>query len=231
MQILSCSFLLNMKSYQPKFRSHLIIVIYCGNYDYNNLYLHVIVVCQPKPWWFSHQYIAPGWVSPQDGEPNCFHTGWTTFCLTYQYYYPTLACIVLASHLCTRVLHTLKSPKFFHFHGDFHQKCHFAHPKISFAHPELPFLAMSMLACEFQGFRVWGKICISNAGTHGHTNQFSQSGQSRSRSWPIMQCPITRTWESAPKQWAVMAIVEDRVMTFETVLRGLIGCIYFLSVG
>ena len=176
MQILSCSFLLNMKSYQPKFRSYLIIVIYCGNYDYNNLYLHVIVVCQPKPWWFSHQYIAPGWVSPQDGEPNCFHTGWTTFCLTYQYYYPTLA-------------------------------------------------------CEFQGFRVWGKICISNAGTHGHTNQFSQSGQSRSRSWPIMQCPITRAWESAPKQWAVMAIVEDRVMTFETVLRGLIGCIYFLSVG
>ena len=59
--------------------------------------------------------------------------------------------IVLASHLCTCVLHrqesqlhTLKLPKFFHFHGDFHQKWHFAHPKISFAHPELPFLAKSM---------------------------------------------------------------------------------------
>ena len=38
-------------------------------------------------------------------------------------------------------------------------------------------------------------------------------------------------WESAPKQWAAMAIVEDRSPTFETVLRGLIGCIYFLSVG
>ena len=60
--------------------------------------------------------------------------------------------IVLASHPCTCVLHrqlsllhTLKSPKLFHFHGDFHQKWHFAHPKISFAHPELPFLAKSMI--------------------------------------------------------------------------------------
>ena len=75
------------------------------------------------------------------------------------------------------------------------------------------------------------KICISNAGTHGHTHQFSQSGQSRSRSWPITQCPIAWTWESTPKQWAVMAIIEDRSPTFETVLRGLIGCIYFISVG
>ena len=59
--------------------------------------------------------------------------------------------IVLASHPCTCVLqrqlsqlHTLKLPKFFHFHGDFHQNWYFAHPKISFAHPELPFLAKSM---------------------------------------------------------------------------------------
>ena len=59
--------------------------------------------------------------------------------------------IVLASHLCTCVLHrqlcylhTLKLPQFFHFHGDFHQKWHFAHPEVSFAHPELPFLAKSM---------------------------------------------------------------------------------------
>ena len=63
----------------------------------------------------------------------------------------TASSIVLASHPCTCVLqrqlsqlHTLKLPEFFHFHGDFHQKWHFAHPKISFAHPELPFLAKSM---------------------------------------------------------------------------------------
>ena len=60
--------------------------------------------------------------------------------------------IALASHLCTCVLHrqlcylhTLKLPKFFNFHGDFHQKWHFAHPEVSFAHPELPFLAKSMV--------------------------------------------------------------------------------------
>ena len=59
--------------------------------------------------------------------------------------------IVLASHLCTCVLHrqwcnlhTLKLPQFFYFHGDFHQKRHFAHPEVSLAHPELPFLAKSM---------------------------------------------------------------------------------------
>ena len=59
--------------------------------------------------------------------------------------------IVLASHLCTCVLHrqlcylhTLKLPQFFHFHGDFHQKWHFAHPEVSFAQPELLFLAKSM---------------------------------------------------------------------------------------
>ena len=64
----------------------------------------------------------------------------------------SLGHIVLASHPCTCVLHrqgsqlhTLKLPKFFHFHGDFHQKWHFAHPKTSFAHPELPFLTKSML--------------------------------------------------------------------------------------
>ena len=43
----------------------------------------------------------------------------------------------------------------------------------------------------YQGVR---KICISNAGTHGHTHQFSHSGQSRSRSWSITQYPITQTW-------------------------------------
>ena len=64
-------------------------------------------------------------------------------------------CIVLASHLCTCVLHrhlcylhTLKLPQFFHFHGDFHQKWHFAHPEVSLAHPELPFLAKSMFKWE-----------------------------------------------------------------------------------
>ena len=75
---------------------------------------------------------------------------WTTF-----YWFHTSPClfdIALASHLCTCVLHrqlcylhTLKLPKFFNFHGDFHQKWHFAHPEFSFAHPELPFLAKSML--------------------------------------------------------------------------------------
>ena len=47
-----------------------------------------------------------------------------------------------------------------------------------------------------QGVR---KICISNAGTHGHTHQFSQSDQSRSHAWPITRCAIARTWGSAPK--------------------------------
>ena len=46
-----------------------------------------------------------------------------------------------------------------------------------------------------------------------------------SRSWPITQCAIARTWESAPKQWAVMAIVEDRSLPFETILRRL--CLLF----
>ena len=81
------------------------------------------------------------------------------------------------------------------------------------------------------GFAGVRKICISNAGTHGHTHQFSQSGQSRSRSWPVTQCPIARTWESAPKQCAVVAIVEDGSPTFETVLRESSGCICILSVG
>ena len=52
------------------------------------------------------------------------------------------------------------------------------------------------LARGLQGFRVRG--FFSNAGTHGHTHQLSQSGQSRSRPWPITQCPIARTWESSP---------------------------------
>ena len=38
-----------------------------------------------------------------------------------------------------------------------------------------------------------------------------------SHSWPITQCPIARTWESAPKQWAVMTIVEDFRDSFETI--------------
>ena len=50
---------------------------------------------------------------------------------------------------------------------------------------------------------------------HGHTHQFGQSGQSRSRSWPITQW----TWESAPKQCTVIAIVEEKLQTFETILR------------
>ena len=73
-------------------------------------------------------------------------------------------------------------------------------------------------------------MCISNAGTHGHIHQFGQSGQSRPRCWSITQCPIARTWESAPKQCTVMAIVEDKSPTFETILRELSGCICILSV-
>ena len=67
--------------------------------------------------------------------------------------------------------------------------------------------------------------------TYGHTSQFSQSRQSRSRSWPNTQCPIAQTWESAPKQWTVMAIVEARSPTLEKVLRWLIGCISFFWCG
>ena len=74
----------------------------------------------------------------------------------------------------------------------------------------------------------WGKFVFQ---TLKLMDTFSQSGQRGSRPWPITQCPITRTWESAPKQWAVMAIVEEGSPTFETVLTGLIGCIHFLSVG
>ena len=65
--------------------------------------------------------------------------------------------IGLASHLCTCVLHrqlcylhTLKLPQFFHFHGDFDQKWHFAHPEVSFAHPELPFLAKSVYNTHYR---------------------------------------------------------------------------------
>ena len=59
--------------------------------------------------------------------------------------YITSTRIDLYSHqILLSQLHTLRLPEFFHFHGDFHQKWHFAHLKISFAHPELPFLVKSM---------------------------------------------------------------------------------------
>ena len=79
------------------------------------------------------------------------------------------------------------------------------------------------------GFKGVREICISKAGTHGHTHQCGQSGQSMSRSWPTTQCPVARTWKSAPKQCVVMAIVEDISPSFEIVLKGLRGC--FLCVG
>ena len=53
----------------------------------------------------------------------------------------------------------------------------------------------------------------------------------RSRSRPITQRPIPRTWANAPKQWAVIAIIDDKSLTFEAVLRGLGGHICFKSVG
>ena len=67
-----------------------------------------------------------------------------------------------------------------------------------------------------------------NSGTDWHTHQFSQSGQSRSRSWPMTQCPIVRTWESAPLQWAVIANVNDKSPTFETVWEDLVSVFAFL---
>ena len=92
--------------------------------------------------------------------------------------------IALASHLCTCVLHrqlcylhTLKLPKFFNFHGDFHQKWHFAHPEFSFAHPELPFLAKSMTIIDFKNFRnqVVNKLFVKFLGSFS-VNQLSLMG-------------------------------------------------------
>ena len=42
-----------------------------------------------------------------------------------------------------------------------------------------------------------------------------------------MLCPIAQTWESTPKQWAVVATVEDRSPTFETVFE-MINWLYLL---
>ena len=76
------------------------------------------------------------------------------------------------------------------------------------------------LAREFQGFRVWGKFVfrtleltdtptnLANQVKVGHALDQSRSVQSR---WP--------EGASAPKQWAVMAIVEGRSSTFETINR------------
>ena len=88
-------------------------------------------------------------------------------------------------------------------------------------------------AHEFQGFRVWGKFVFRTLeSTDTPTkHQCGQSEQSWSHSWPITQCPVAWTCESEPKQCAVMAIVEDGSPHFDTVLRGLNGCMCFLSVG
>ena len=82
--------------------------------------------------------------------------------------------------------------------------------------PHLP-VSSRVLGCEENlYFECW------NSWPH---HWFSQSGESRSHSWPITQCPITWTWESTPKQCSVMAIVKNKSPTFKTVLRGLNGCI------
>ena len=60
----------------------------------------------------------------------------------------------------------------------------------------------------------WEEICISNDGTHGHTHQFNQSGQSRSRSWPITECPIARTWESAQKRMSSHGDLRGQIADF-----------------
>ena len=49
------------------------------------------------------------------------------------------------------------------------------------------------------GFLGMRKICILNAGNHDHTHPVSQSGQSRSCTWPITQYPIAQTSASSPK--------------------------------
>ena len=86
------------------------------------------------------------------------------------------------------------------------------------------------LAREFQGFRVWGKFVfrtleladtptnLANQVKVGHALDQSRSVQPRGP-------------ESAPKPWAVMAIVEERSPSFKTVLSRLNDFIYFLSVG
>ena len=52
------------------------------------------------------------------------------------------------------------------------------------------------LARDFQGFRVWGKIVFRTLElTDTPTNLSNQQVKV-----PITQCPIARTWESAPKQ-------------------------------
>ena len=74
------------------------------------------------------------------------------------------------------------------------------------------YLNYPTLAREFQGFRVWGKFVfrtleltdtttnLANQVKVGHALDQSRSVQSER--------------ESAPRQWAVMAIVEDRSATF-----------------
>ena len=88
--------------------------------------------------------------------------------------------------------------------------------------PQLP------MSSEVSG--CWKKS-ITNAESHGHTHQFSQSGQTRSCFQPITQCPIAWPWENALKQWAVMVIFKDKSLTFKAVLGGLNHCICFISVG
>ena len=76
---------------------------------------------------------------------------------------------------------------------------------------------------EFQSFRVWGEICISNAGPHGHTHQCGESRQRWSRSWPITHCPVAWTWESA-RRWHIVVFRDS----FERIKR---LYLLFLNVG
>ena len=71
------------------------------------------------------------------------------------------------------------------------------------------------LAREFQGLGYEESLYFVHWNSRPHP-PINPSGQSRLRSWPITQCPIAPTRESTPKQWAVIAIAEDKLLTFET---------------
>ena len=46
---------------------------------------------------------------------------------------------------------------------------------------------------------------------HHPPPQIKQSRQNSSRFWPITQCPIARTWVSAPTEWSVVVMVEGQI--------------------
>ena len=126
---------------------------------------------------------------------------------------PCIKNIVLASHPCTCVLHrqvtqlhTLKLPKFFHFHGDFHQNWYFAHPKISFAHPELPFLAKSMM----KNIMLLNQPLTWGGGNHGPPGTAGMGSDSLSGRWRSTR----GRWRTTAMKWIYGSpwwVVRERV--------------------